>query len=194
MLTIPNFLTLLRLLAVPVFLYASFRGDFRLAFILFVSAAFTDLLDGWVARRLNQKSRLGAILDPAADKTMMVCGFLFYTLRAGLPRIGIPAWLTFLVFVRDFVIILFAYLLYTRLQITKFPPSWPGKISTLTQAVTLAATIGTNAFFPGLLHFTEVLFRVSLGITLYSSWDYLRRGDRLLRGEAGALDRPAALP
>jgi Phosphatidylglycerophosphate synthase len=50
MLTIPNVLTLLRLLAVPVFLYASFHGDFGLAFILFIAAALTDILDGWIAR------------------------------------------------------------------------------------------------------------------------------------------------
>src|SRR5207253_6023829 len=68
-LTVPNALTLLRLAIVPVFLVASFRGDFTLAFILFVSAAATDVIDGFVARRFNQRSRLGAVLDPAADKT-----------------------------------------------------------------------------------------------------------------------------
>ena len=194
MLTIPNALTLLRLLAVPVFLYASFRGDFRLAFILFISAALTDILDGWIARRFNQKSRIGAILDPAADKTMMVCGYLFYTLRPNLPQIAIPGWLTLLVFIRDVLIILFAYLFYTRIQVTRFPPSWAGKLSTFAQAVTLAATIGTNSLLPGLRGFTEVLFRITLGITLFSAWDYLRRGDRMLRWGATALDRPATLP
>ncbi|HEX3579371.1 MAG TPA: CDP-alcohol phosphatidyltransferase family protein, partial [Thermoanaerobaculia bacterium] len=85
MLTIPNALTLLRLFAVPVFIYASFRGEYRIAFFIFAGAAVTDFLDGVIARRFNQRSRLGAILDPAADKTMMVCGYLFYTLRDGLP-------------------------------------------------------------------------------------------------------------
>src|SRR5947207_11932836 len=98
MLTIPNILTLARLLAVPVFLVASLRGQYTLAFALFVGAAVTDILDGMIARRFNQRSRLGAMLDPAADKTIMVCGFLFYTLRGGLPMVRIPAWLTFTVF------------------------------------------------------------------------------------------------
>src|SRR5436305_10035143 len=105
MLTIPNILTLLRLIAVPVFIFASLRGDFRAAFVLFVSAAFTDMFDGMIARRFNQRSRLGAILDPAADKTMLVCGYLFYTATDKLPVVALPVWLTFVVFVRDFLII-----------------------------------------------------------------------------------------
>src|ERR1043165_279714 len=102
MLTIPNVLTILRLVAVPVFLYASLRGELTLAFILFVGAALTDMFDGMIARRFNQRSRLGAILDPAADKTMLVCGYLFSTLSDNVPLVGIPGWLTFTVFIRDF--------------------------------------------------------------------------------------------
>jgi len=123
MFTIPNILTLVRLIAVPVFLIASFRGHYTLAFGLFVGAVATDFLDGMIARRFNQRSRLGAVLDPAADKTIMVCGYLFYTLRDGLPVVRIPAWLTFTVFIRDFLIIGFAYMLYTRVKVKRFPES-----------------------------------------------------------------------
>ncbi|MEA2162018.1 MAG: hypothetical protein QOK37_145 [Thermoanaerobaculia bacterium] len=179
MLTVPNALTLLRLFAVPVFVYASFRGEYRLAFFLFVGAAFTDILDGVIARRFNQRSRIGAILDPAADKTMMVSGYLFYTLRRNVP-FGIPGWLTFTVLIRDFVIILFAYLLYTRVRVTKFPPSWAGKGSTLLQAVTLATIIEINAFGPALAGFAEVLFRLAVLATLFSGWDYLRKGKGMI--------------
>jgi len=176
MLTVPNALTLVRLLAVPVFIYASFRGEYRLAFFLFVGAAATDFLDGVIARRFNQRSRLGAVLDPAADKTMMISGYLFYTLRGGLPVAGIPAWLTFTVFIRDFFIIMFAYLLYTRVHVKRFPPTWAGKTSTVVQAVTLGVAIAANAFGPVLLPFLEVLFRIALLATLFSAWGYLRRG------------------
>ena len=179
MLTVPNALTLLRLFAVPVFLFASFRGEYRLAFFIFVAAAFTDVLDGLIARRFNQRSRLGAILDPAADKTMMIGGYLFFTLRQGLP-LGIPAWLTFTVFIRDFMIITFAYLLYTRIHVRRFPPSWAGKVSTVLQAVTLGAAIEVNAFGPALLPFLEILFRIALLATLFSAWDYLRKGKAMI--------------
>ena len=184
MVTIPNILTLLRLIAVPFFIWASSRGMYVLAFVLFVSAALTDLIDGFVARRFNQRSRIGAILDPAADKIMMVAGYLFYTLSDDVP-FRIPVWLTFVIFVRDFLIIAFAYLLYTRVHVTRFPPSWAGKTSTLLQAITLGFVIGVNSFVPAMRPVAEILFRVALLITLYSAGDYMRRADRLL-DQAGA--------
>ena len=97
---------------------------FLAAFVLFITAALTDIFDGVIARRLNQRSRLGAILDPAADKIMLVFGYLYYTLAPNVTLIRIPGWLTFVVFIRDFLIMMFAYLLYTRVQVTRFPPSW----------------------------------------------------------------------
>ena len=180
MLTIPNILTLLRYVMVPFFLWASFERMYTVAFVLFVTAAVTDIFDGLIARRLNQKSRLGALLDPGADKSLMICGFLFYTFASGLPFVTIPAWLTFVVFVRDFLILTFAYLLYTRVHVKRFPPSAAGKTSTVLQAVTVGTAIGVNAFAHSLVWFAEFMFRVALIITLYSAWDYLRRGERLL--------------
>src|SRR5436189_2521902 len=158
MLTVPNLLTLLRLFLVPCFMVASFHGRFTLALVLFVSAAVTDIVDGMIARRFNQRSRLGAILDPAADKTMLVCGYLFYTLYDNVPLVRIPGWLTFTVFIRDFLIALFAYLLWTRLNVKRFPPSWAGKLSSVLQAATLGAVIGVNALEPPPLWFAELLF------------------------------------
>src|SRR6478672_11415491 len=134
--TIPNILTILRILIVPFFIAASVSRNFTLAFVLFVSAAVTDIFDGAIARRFNQKSRIGALLDPAADKLMMISGYLFYTF-SNKPLLRIPGWLTFVVFIRDFLILSFAYLLYTRVHVKKFPPSIAGKASTVLQAVTL---------------------------------------------------------
>lgn len=188
--TIPNALTLIRLIAVPVFIYASFRGMFTLAFVLFVSAALTDIFDGFIARKLNQRSRLGAVLDPAADKTMMVSGYLFYTFSANVGY-QIPEWLTFLVFVRDLFITFIVYLLFTRVQVTRFAPSWAGKISTLLQAITLGCVIAVNSWWPEATWLGAILFRAALLMTLFSSWDYLRRAQRLLDDSiAPTLDPP----
>ena len=185
MLNVPNALTLLRLLMIPIFLAASVRGQFLTAFVLFVSAAVTDIFDGMIARRFNQRSRLGAILDPAADKTMMICGYLYYTFASNLHS-RIPGWLTFTVFARDFLIILFAYLLYTRVRVTRFPPSAAGKASTMLQAVTLGAVIGVNAFAPHLDWVAEAMFRVALVMTLISGGGYIRRAKLMLEGEVTA--------
>jgi len=183
LLTLPNILTLGLLVLVPCFLWASMRGMYTAAFAIFVSAAVTDVLDGAIARRFNPRSRLGAILDPAADKTLIVCGFVYYTFAGGLPRVGIPPWLTFTVFIRDVMIVFFAYLMYTRIRITRFPPTVWGKISTLLQAVTLAAAIAVNGPLPGLHGFAQLLFRLSLFMTLFSGWDYLRRASKIVRAE-----------
>jgi cardiolipin synthase len=188
---IPNILTMLRLLLVPCFLGASMQGMYTVAFTIFVTAAVTDILDGMIARKLNVKSRLGALLDPAADKTLMVCGFLYYTFAEG-PKVGIPGWLTFTVFIRDFLIAFFAYLMYTRVQISRFPPSIAGKTSTVLQAVTLAATVAANGFLPQVAPLVEVLFRVSLFMTLYSAWGYMRRGERLVEAQFEAAATPGA--
>ncbi len=179
MFTIPNLLTLLRLLLVPCFLVASVRGMFLAALVLFVTAAITDVFDGMIARRLNQRSKLGAILDPAADKTMMICGYLYYTFGSNV-RLRLPGWITFTVFIRDFAILAFAYLLYTRMNVKRFPPSVYGKASTVLQALALGWNIGVNAFIPSLAWVTQILYRAVVVVTLYSGWDYLRRGERML--------------
>jgi cardiolipin synthase len=169
---------------VPFFVAASMRHLYLTAFVIFVSAAVTDFFDGLLARKLNVKSRLGALLDPAADKTLMVCGFLYYTFASPLPRIAIPGWLTFTVFIRDVLIVLFAYLMYTRVHIKRFPPSILGKASTVLQAVTLACVIAANASATWIVTTTEILFRLSMLITVASGWGYLRRAALLIEDEA----------
>jgi len=180
MFTIPNLLTLARLLLVPCFIVASTRGMYVTAFVLFISAAVTDTLDGIIARRWNMHSRLGAFLDPAADKTLMVCGFLYYTFADRVPVVRIPGWLTFTVFIRDALIVLFVYLMYTRVNVTRFPPTRWGKLSTVLQATTLGTTIAVNGFAPMLLPLATLLFPVSMLMTLFSGWHYGRRAMRIL--------------
>ena len=178
--TIPNVLTLVRLILIPFFVAASVRGHFTEAFILFVAAGLTDAVDGYVARRFNQRTKLGAFLDPAADKLMMVSAYIVYTLP-WVANQAIPHWLTFTIFLRDVLIVVFAYLLYTRVHITRFPPSIPGKISTLLQITTLAVTIAANAPFGGV--FTPSLpplYQATLLMTLFSGFDYIRKQDRNL--------------
>lgn len=151
-----------------------------LACVLFVVAASTDSLDGMIARRWNMHSKLGALLDPAADKTLMVCGVLYYTFAHNIPVIRLPSWLTFTVFIRDFLIVSFAYLMYTRVNVSRFPPSIYGKISTILQMLVLALTIAANAFAPWLGPALAVLFRVSMLMTLVSGWHYMNRARKIL--------------
>jgi phosphatidylglycerophosphate synthase len=114
----------------------------------------------------------------------MVSAFVYYTFAAQLPVVELPSWLTFTVFIRDFLIAVFAYLMYTRVHITRFPPTAWGKTSTVLQAATLAIVIAANGFAPWMAPVAEVLFRASLFMTLFSAWGYMRRAAFILRDEA----------
>ena len=179
--TVPNALSLLRLALIPVFVKVSLEREFAVAFVIFLAAALTDALDGWIARRFNQRSRLGAYLDPAADKTMMLATYVVFTLP-GVADPALPIWLTFTVFIRDITLVVFAYLLYTRIRIKRFPPSIAGKLSTIIQVIALAATVAANTFLgPLVAPMVPWAHRMALLITLYSGYDYLRRWDLALQ-------------
>ena len=103
-LNLPNFLTLLRILAIPVFLIFLTDRQFGTALVIFVLAGITDSLDGAIARITNTRTTLGAYMDPLADKMLILSGFVALALMDSVPR-----WLTVVVISRD-VIILLGYL------------------------------------------------------------------------------------
>lgn len=98
-LSLPNLITLLRLCAVPAAVWLIIKGRLDIAFFVFVGAGVSDALDGWIARRWNLRSALGALLDPVADKALLVSVYVTLAL------IGVlPDWLAILVVFRDVVI------------------------------------------------------------------------------------------
>lgn len=166
------------------FVVAALRHDHTGALVIFISAALTDVLDGYIARRFDLRSRLGAILDPAADKLLMVAGYVVYTIP-GVAVLRLPVWLTFTVFIRDVLIVFFAYLLYTRIQIKRFPPSVVGKLSTFLQVLALAVTIAANtALEPALRPLLSWIHRIALVMTMLSGADYIRKWERVLKYES----------
>ncbi len=101
MLTLPNLITILRVLLIPVVAFLLLDHDYRLAFAVFLAAAVGDWLDGFLARRLNQISQLGAVLDPVADKmTMMITAMLLAA--QGM----LPIWLAVVIVMRDAIIVI----------------------------------------------------------------------------------------
>ncbi len=134
-LTIPNFLTLGRLVLTVFFFSAGLQNDWPWAFGLFVVAAVTDMVDGTIARLLNQKSRIGAIIDPAADKVMMLAGVTLLTINGTLPW-----WLMALIVGRDLYIVLGMFYLWQRTASIEIRPSMLSKMTTLAQI--LATSFG----------------------------------------------------
>jgi cardiolipin synthase len=142
--TIPNVLTVIRMVLVPVFVIALYYQRFILALTIFLCAGITDGLDGMLARRFNQKSQLGTILDPIADKLLLVTSFITLSLPAIINRASIPApqgnlhlpvpfWVTTAVISRDVFIIVGAAAINVVTGFRNFSPSWLGKANTVVQ-------------------------------------------------------------
>jgi cardiolipin synthase len=125
---LPNLLTAVRLLLVPLIALAVLRGNFRTALAFTLLAGFTDGADGFLARRYSWTSRLGAWLDPLADKALLVTLFVTLGIIGAFPR-----WLVVLVLARDAVILLMAGIAFAFTAIRDFPPSIWGKLSTIVQ-------------------------------------------------------------
>ncbi len=136
-LTLANQLTLLRLAAIPAFALLLLEGQTGWALVVYLGAAITDRLDGIAARRLGQFTPLGAFLDPAADKILMLVTYLLLALPdhpRTFPHFAldhhVPAWLTLLVVLRDLLIVIVALGLYLAHHETRFAPSRLGKWNT----------------------------------------------------------------
>ncbi len=188
LLNLPNLLTLLRLCLVPVFIFLLLGRDRFAALLVFSLAGLTDVLDGMAARRWRLKTRIGMLLDPLADKILLMTAFLLLTVRSlNSPR-AIPLWLTGTVLARDAVIVLGALALSCLFKIKEFPPSLFGKISTVFQVLTvfwvllanfLAASPWQKVSFIQLFASPDVLFGLfylTLFFTVLSGADYIRRG------------------
>lgn len=136
--TLANIVTMLRLCAVPVAVWLVLRGQFLAAFWLFAAAGLSDAIDGWLARR-NGPTRLGAMIDPVADKALLVSMFLILAVVH-----VIPDWLAILVIFRDVVIVGGVLLLYVMGHSVAIRPLPISKLNTVVQIVMVAATLLTE--------------------------------------------------
>jgi cardiolipin synthase len=177
--TIANQLTLLRLLLIPAFVLLMLYGRFGWALVIFIVAGLTDLLDGVAARAAGQSSDLGAWLDPAADKLLLVTTFIVLTL----PNIGLvnrlPLWLTILVISRDVGIVLTVAIVNLAVGPRTFRPSPLGKAAT---AIFIFACVVVMYFNYLGYHsrWVDAAIWVSLVITLASGVDYVWRIARII--------------
>jgi len=124
-LTVPNQLTFLRLAFLPFFIIAIEYERYGIALAILVVAGFTDGLDGWLARGLNQRTPLGAYLDPIADKLLLSSSYFVLALKS-----KISWWLAILVLSRDVLVLAAAAVILLSVGYRPFPPSIWGKATT----------------------------------------------------------------
>jgi len=128
--TIPNILTVFRILLTVPFLYLVHEGRFGYALLVFFSASLTDFIDGYIARTFKQHSQLGRFLDPLADKVLTTAAFVVMAIpHSGFP--SIPVWMAVAVVGRDLIIVLGALAVYLFTTFRDFKPTLLGKINTL---------------------------------------------------------------
>lgn len=133
---LPNLITGLRILFIPPFLWFLLQGGYGPAFALFVLAGASDGVDGFLARRYGWRSRIGAILDPLADKLMMLCAYL------GLGWLGaLPWWLVALVLLRDAVIVAGALAYHRLFGAYEMEPLPASKLNTVCQIALVTAVL-----------------------------------------------------
>ncbi len=172
-LTVPNFLTLLRMAMVPFFVLAVSDASFELALWIFVVAGITDALDGFVARRMDMRSLIGAYLDPIADKMLITMAYIVLTVPQG-QAVVIPLWLTILALFRDFVIMVVAVVLYQVEGLREFPPSFLGRATTFAQVITVSIVLLANVVqIPSLV--PTSCFYLSFLLVILSGFNYIYR-------------------
>lgn len=166
---IPNIITLGRTLLVPIVYWLVISGHDIWAFALFVTAGASDALDGYLARRFNMQTELGAHLDPLADKLLIVSIFIALGMRG-----DIPSWLVITVVARDILILLgimVASLLGRPVQIA---PLQISKMTTVAQISLAAMVLANSAFSLGLDYLQIGLVWLTAALTVASLIAYLR--------------------
>ena len=168
-----NWLTVLRIVLIPVFVTLLVYRQPGWALAVFAFAAFTDLLDGWVARRQGMASRLGAFLDPMADKLLLTASFVTLTYLKTL-----PFWITAVVLSRDIILIVGALVVH-MVGVRIYPePTWVGKAAMFFQVLTVLTGL-LSRYFHVVLAPTLFIWLAAV-FTVASGCQYLVRGMRFL--------------
>lgn len=178
--SLPNLITLGRLLSVPFAIWLVLLDHLAIAFWLFIAAGLSDAVDGFIAKRFNQRSELGALLDPIADKALLVS--MYVTL--GLAK-DLPAWLVILVVFRD-ALIVGGFLLVSVLgHPMRWEPLVVSKINTALQIALVGAVLASLGLGVAVGRLQEALIYAVAATTIISGARYLARWMRALAG-AGA--------
>ena len=143
---LPNFLSLLRIILVPVIIIFLIQEEYTDALITFTIAGLTDIFDGLLARALNCQTKLGAFIDPMADKLLLASSFVSLSV-VGL----IPSWLTVIVISRDFIIVLGMVILSMMSIEYEIKPAFISKVTTAFQLATIFFALLFKAYIHKLL-------------------------------------------
>ena len=177
--SIPNLITLGRILLVPVVVWAITAGEMRIAFLLFLAAGITDAVDGFLAKRFGMSTELGAYLDPLADKAMLVSIYVALGIMEAIPR-----WLVILVVSRDIMIVSAVILSWLVDKPVPLKPHPVSKLNTVAQIALACVVLAALGFGFGADMAVLALTALVTALTLLSIAFYVAEWVRHINGAA----------
>jgi cardiolipin synthase len=178
-LNIPNLITLGRILLVPVVVWAIASGTMWIAFVLFVAAGVSDAVDGYLAKRFHMTTELGGLLDPLADKALIVSIYITLGVNGAIPR-----WLVILVVSRDIMIVGAFMLSWLVGNPLKVKPLLVSKLNTVAQILFACVVLGSLGFDIQADTLTLVLMGLVAALTLLSVAAYVAEWVRHMNSAA----------
>jgi cardiolipin synthase len=177
---IPNLLTLLRIILVPLIVIFLIQGSFLKALIVFIVAGISDALDGFLARVLHQQTVLGAYLDPIADKALLASSFITLSVLH-----IIPGWLTVIVISRDFIILLGISVLSIMSISVQIRPLFVSRVTTTLQLITVLMALSGRCVTQGFdALWLQAIYWLTALFTIISGLHYMARGVALINNVA----------
>lgn len=173
--TTANLLTLARILLIPFIVFWMVQERYALALFLFLVMALTDILDGYIARRWQQRTVLGSYLDPIADKLLLVTSFICLAWMG-----QIPVWLVIWTVLRDVIIAVSAIFVRITVGAISFPPTVWGKLTTFFQLALVLAVLLVNAVPLEAPWLVSGLVWLTLFFTLFSGFHYIYHLSRII--------------
>jgi cardiolipin synthase (CMP-forming) len=190
-LTLPNVLTIFRMVLIPLLITLILSNHPGWALLVFILAGVTDGLDGLVARRYKQSSRLGAFLDPTADKLLMTACFIVLSIPdhpRSIPEFEIAnhiqVYVTIVTISRDVFIVMLALLIHLTSGVASFPPSALGKLTTLTQILMVGIVMLLNTLNQPAPILVLGMGWFTIALTVASGLHYIYRASRLAESQA----------
>jgi cardiolipin synthase (CMP-forming) len=177
--SIPNILTLARILLTPLFVILLLKHMLWQALLVFAFAGISDALDGFIARYFNQRTVLGAYLDPVADKLLLISAFVCLAVLGLL-----PSWLTVIVITRDVIIVLGIAILALTEKKYEVKPSIISKFTTAAQLFTVFLTL-LHPYLAGIAAVRVVLYWLTAVLTTLSGLHYIYLGMQRLQEPSG---------
>lgn len=160
--TVPNLITTIRIILTPIFVIYIINDELISGLIILIITGLSDGIDGLVARLFNQKSKLGAYLDPLADKIILISAFVALSIRGFL-----PSWLTVMVISRDVMILLGVSILFLTEMNFEIRPTMASKITTCLQFLTVILVLSKDyisaleMYYPYLFYLTALFTTIS---------------------------------